>query len=127
MQPAGLFVALVGKLSAGMQAGQDQLDAAHLLFRVDVDRHAASVVLDGHRPILVKGHGDVLAMAGERFVDAVVDDFVHEVVRAPRVGIHAGPAADGLEPLENFDVRSGVRLRHAGPWLRAAAPPARRF
>ena len=49
VQAAGDFVVLVAEFSAGVQAREDQLDAAHLLFRVDVDRHAAAVVRHGQR------------------------------------------------------------------------------
>ena len=113
VQAAGLFVALVREFSAGVQARQDQLDAAHLLLRVDVHRHAAAVVLDGDRSVLVNGDRDGLAMARERLVDAVVDDLVHEVVGAPRVRVHPRTPANGFESLEDLDVRCGVRLRHA--------------
>jgi hypothetical protein len=46
-------------------------------------------------------------MAGQRLVDAVVDDLVDHVVQARAVvgvaDIHAGPLAHGLQPLENLD------------------------
>ena len=46
VQSAGMLVGLVVEFSAGVQARQDQFDAADLLLRMNVDRHAAAVVLD---------------------------------------------------------------------------------
>ena len=77
VQTAREFVAgLRRELAARMQAREDQLDAAHLLFRMDIDRHAATVVGHFERPVLVEGHVDATAISGQRLVDAVVDDLV---------------------------------------------------
>ena len=74
----------------------------------------------------------VVGVAGHRLVDRVVDDLPDEVVQAARVGradVHARPAADRLEALEDLDARGGVvaagsarrdALRGASP-LRAVA------
>ena len=110
-----LVAGVGGELSARVQPGEDQLDAAHLLFRVDVDRHAAAVVDDLERPVLVEGHVDLAAVARQRFVDAVVDDFVREVVGPTGVGVHARASPDGLESAQDFDVLSGVGLAHS--WI----------
>jgi hypothetical protein len=108
VQSAGELVVLVGELAAGVQPREDQLDAAHLLFRMDVDRHAAAVVRDFQRAVLVEHHVDALGVAGQRLIDRVVDDFVGEMVRAAGVGVHAGPPAHRIEPAEYFDVGSGI-------------------
>ena len=52
-------------------------------------------------------HLDVVAVAGERLVDGVVDDLVDQVVQSARTGradVHAGPLANRFESLENLDV-----------------------
>jgi hypothetical protein len=70
---------------------------------VDVDRDAAAVVADGDGAVDVDGDLDAVAMAGEVFVDGVVEDLGDAVVEGPFVGaadIHAGLFADGLEALE---------------------------
>ena len=108
MQAAGDFVVLVVEFSAGVQPREDQLDAAHLLFRMDVHRHAAAVVRHGQGVVLVQDDVDFLGVAAERFVDRVVDDFMREVVRARGVGVHARAAAHGLETGQDFDVGCGV-------------------
>ncbi len=58
----------------------------------------------------------VVAVAGERLVDGVVDDLVDEVVQAAHAGgpdVHAGALADGLETLEDGDVLGVVCVRRA--------------
>ena len=110
MQAAGELVVLVRELAAGVQARQDQLDAADLLLRMDVDRHAAAVVRDLQRAVLVQHHVDALGVAGQRLVDGVVDDFVREMIRATGVRVHAGAPAHGIEPAQYFDVGGGVGL-----------------
>ena len=53
---------------------------------------------------------DAGGVAGDRLVHRIVDDLGGEVVERALVGaadVHAGAAADGLEPLEHLD-RGGV-------------------
>ena len=65
---------------------------------------------------------DVLAEAGQRLVDRVVDDFVDEVVQPGRPGrpdVHRRPLPDGLEAFEDLDFVGAVvvgtgRTRPAG-------------
>jgi hypothetical protein len=55
----------------------------------------------------VDGHRDLGAVARQRLVDGVVDDLVDEVVQPAHAGgadVHAGPLADGLQPLQDGDV-----------------------
>ena len=57
---------------------------------------------------------DAVAEAGHRLVDGVIDDFVDEVMEAALVGgadVHAGAAADSLQPFEDLDIGSGVLVR----------------
>ena len=51
---------------------------------------------------------NALAMAGERLVGRVVDDFLHDVQRVVGARVHAGPLLDGLQPLEHADGTFGV-------------------
>ena len=72
-----------------------------------VDRDAAAVVDDRDGVVFLDGHVDVVAIARERLVDGVVDDFVDEVVQAAlrrRADVHARTLADGLEAFENLDL-----------------------
>jgi hypothetical protein len=53
-------------------------------------------------------HVDAFALAGERFVGGVVDDFLDDVQRVVGAGVHARPLLHGLEPLEDTDRRFAV-------------------
>ena len=112
VQSARKAVVLVRELAAGVQLREDELDAGHLFLRMHVDRHAATVVLDFERAVAEQAHAHLLRVAFDRLVDAVVDDLVREVVRPRGVGVHAGPAAHGLEAAKHFDVGSEVALAH---------------
>ncbi len=123
VQTAGDLVAVLVELSAGVEHGHRELDARDLLRRVNVDRNAASVVVDGHRVVGVNRDVDLVGVSGQRLVDGVVDDLVNEVVQPARGGrsdVHAGAFANGLEPLEYLNVASVVfrlfsSLRHVHP------------
>ena len=85
------------------------------LFLVDVDGNAAAIVLDRHRAVGVQDHIHPVAMAGQRFVDRVVDDFVHHVMQARAVigvaDIHARPLAHGVKATQDLDgIGAVIRL-----------------
>ena len=81
--------------------------------RMRVDRDAAAVVAD--RDAAVGGELDLDArrVAGDGLVHRVVDRLGGEVVQRPLVGaadIHAGPAANRLQPFEDFDILGRVAV-----------------
>ena len=50
---------------------------------------------------------DLVAVFGQMFVDAVIDDFPQQMMQAARVGpadIHRRPLANMFEPFEDFDI-----------------------
>ena len=50
-------------------------------------------------------------MAGDRLVHGIVEHFGDEVMQGALVGaadIHAGAAADGLQPLQDLDILGGI-------------------
>ena len=62
--------------------------------------------IDRDRVVEVDRDVDLGAVAGQRFVDRVVDDFVDEVMQAGRSGrpdVHGRALADGLEAFEDLD------------------------
>ena len=110
MQAARDLVAVAAELAARVQDGQDDLDG-RLAALVHVDRDAAAVVDDRDAVVLVDRHVDVVAVAGERLIDGVVDDLVDEMVQtalARAADVHARAHADGLEPLEDLDLLGAV-------------------
>ena len=72
---------------------------------------AAPVVHHGDARVDVDGDRDAGAFTGERLVDGVVDDLEDEVMQSTLAcvaDVHAGALANGLEPLEDLDVRGPV-------------------
>ena len=78
---------------------------------MDVDGDAAAVVVDGDGAVDVDDDLYLVAEAGQRLVDGVVDDLEHQVVQPAFRGVadvHARPLADGIEPFEHFDFVSAI-------------------
>ncbi len=122
-----------------MKRGHDDFERGLLgELRVRVDRDAAAVVGDREPAAFLELDLDEGRVAGHRLVHGVVDHLGEEVVQSLLVraaDIHAGPPADGLEPLQHLDRRGVVAglaraCRAAGretftAALRAAAAAAR--
>ena len=73
--------------------------------------------IDGDRAVDVDRDVDLIAEAGQRLVDRVVDDLVDQVMQAGgpgRADVHRRPLADGLEPFEDLDLVGAVVV--VAPW-----------
>ena len=111
VQAAGDLVAVLVELAAGVQLGQRDLGGTALGLVLVVHLHAggnaAAVIDDGDRVVAVDGDDDVVAMAGQRLVDRVVDHLEHQVVQARAVGrvadVHARALAHRFQALEDLD------------------------
>jgi hypothetical protein len=112
VKAAGILVILLVELSTRVQPGQDQFNARDFFFRVDIDRHTATVISDLKGSVFVQGNGNFLAVTCQRLVNAVVDNFVCQVIRPGCVGIHARPAADRLKATQDLDVGRIVSFAH---------------
>ena len=72
---------------------------------------SAPVVENGARPVFVDGTADRGAVAGERLVDGVIDDFLHKVMQSPlvrRTDVHARAFTDRFQPLQNLNLLFSV-------------------
>jgi len=87
-----------------VQFRQDQFDAGHFLFGMHIHRHAAPVVRDLHRAVVIGDDVDPPRMAGQCLVHAVVDDFHREMIWPRGVRVHARPSLDRFESGQDFDV-----------------------
>ena len=54
----------------------------------------------------------VYIVAGQRFIDGVIDDFLGKVVRAGGVCVHARALAHRVETAQDFNGRGGVLIGH---------------
>ena len=106
MQAARHFVSVSVELAASVQLRQHDFGGGDFLLLVDVDGDAAPVVNDGDRIIHVNKDFDAVAVAGEGFVNRVVDDFVDKVMQADLAGradIHRRAFAHCIPPFEDGD------------------------
>ncbi len=119
VQAAGDLVAGFVELAAGMKHGQRHFEGWLVVLRVDVNRDAAPVVLDANGAVGLQDDGDLVAEAGQGFVDRVVDDFVDEVVKAAAIGrsdVHRGPFSYGFQALEDLDGRGRIVAAGRASW-----------
>jgi hypothetical protein len=97
-----------------MQRGHDHFKGGLVLeFWVRVHGNAAAIVDDGEIAVLGVAHVDPCGVTGHGLVHGVVQHFGEQVVQRLLVGaadIHAGTAANGLQPLQHLDVGGGVAL-----------------
>ena len=129
MQAAGNLVAAAAKLAAGVEDGENDLKRRHVLaLGVLLDGDAAAVVDDGAGSVLIEGYVNLVAKAGKRLIDGVIDNLVDEVMQAlgaRRTDVHAGALADMLQTFENLDVLcavAGFLLSHHSPNTTGSAP-----
>ena len=108
----GIVVRRILELAAGMQLGHDDLGRRHAFFLVDAGGDAAAIILDADGAIGVQGDDDLVAMAGQRFVDRIVRHFEHHMVQAAAIvgiaDIHAGPLAHGVQPFQHLDAVGAI-------------------
>ena len=119
VQAAGIFVGALAEFSARVQIRQHQFDGGHLPLRMHVHRNAAAVVADGNRAVHVDRHLDLVAIAGQMFVNRVVEHLKHAVMQAALVrvaDIHAGPLAHRLQAFQFVNFGCVIFLgRHSLP------------
>ena len=114
MQAARDLVVGGVELTASVEHRENDLHGGHGLAvgqGLVVDRNAAAVVDDGDGVVDMDGDVDARGIAGERFVDRVVDDLVDQVMQthfAGRADVHGGAQADRSEAFEDRDIFCGV-------------------
>src|SRR3546814_18472472 len=76
------------ELAAGMQLGHDDFGGAAMEFVVFVNGggYASAIVADRYAVIGMDGYDYVVAIAGQGFVDGIIDDLEHHVMQASAVG-----------------------------------------
>ena len=111
MQTTGDRVALAAKFGPGVKGGHHRLQRRGAGYRVDVYGDSPAIIFHLNPTVLVDGDIHLIAAAGYSFIDAVIDDLVHKMVKPPLPGaadIHAGAAAHCLKATQDLDVLSGV-------------------
>ena len=100
MQTARYFVGIAVEFTARMQLGHDDFGGGNALTIVHANRNTAPVVGDGNRAVFMDRNGNMIGMTRQRFVNPVVHNFIHHMVKAgPIVGIpdiHTGTLTNGF-------------------------------
>ena len=102
VETAGVGIGFIREFAASVETGHDHLHRADLLTLVLVDRHAATIIGHTGRTILVQHYLDAVCMASDGLIHAVVYHLLHQVIGPLSLGIHARPAAHGLQAGKNF-------------------------
>ena len=113
VQAAGHLVAPAAEFAAGVQHGEDDLQRALAGLLLNIHGDAAAVVGHANDVPLFDDDLDMGAVAGQRLVDGVIHDLIHQMVQARGRGgadVHARPLADRFQTLQNLDLRSIVFL-----------------
>ncbi len=103
MESTGEFVVVAREFSTRVQTRQDEFDTTHFFFGMNVDRHTPTIVADFDAAIFVESDFDQAGVTCKRFVDAVIQYFLHQMIGTGGVGIHARTTAHRIETGQYFN------------------------
>ncbi|CAM5290421.1 hypothetical protein RLIN73S_04688 [Rhodanobacter lindaniclasticus] len=122
VQATGDLVGVGVELAARMQHRHHHLGGGAVLLGMHVHRDATTIVGHADRAILVDRDQDLVAVAGQRLVDRVVDDLEHHVVQTGAVigvaDVHPRALAHRFQALQDLDV-AGVVMRFVDGFVHA--------
>jgi len=98
-----------------MKHGEYYLECALAIPWHEVDRDAATIVVNSDRTVTVDGHQDEVAETGESFVYGVVHDLVDKMVQSTAIraaDIHGRALAYRSQAFQYRDVGGIVGLSH---------------
>ena len=119
VQAAGHLVAgvLAAELAAGVQDGVNDGDGGQAGVGLNVHRDAAAVIRDLNDVVFQDLDLDVVAVAGQCFIDGVVHDLVDQMMQAALAGgtdIHARALAHRLQTLQDLDLAGIILMVGSG-------------
>ena len=117
MKSSRNFIAVLVKLSTGMELGKHDLKGGNTFTGHDVDRNTPSIVFDDYFIAMVEVDTHLVAMTRKGLVNGVVDHFIHEVVesvRTSRTDVHAWAFSNCLQTFQDLDIRSRIVFLHCG-------------
>lgn len=78
---------------------------------MDINRNTSTIVLDETSAIIRELESNMGTVAGEGFIDGVIDYFLHEMITASCIGradVHTWSFSDCFESFENLDLTGSV-------------------
>ena len=106
VQTAGHLVAVLAEFTAGVQHRQHDFKRTALFLLVHAGRDAAAVVRNRDGIVGVDDHDDIVAIAGQGFVDGVVHHLIDQVMQTARTDvadIHGRAFAHCLKSFQHLD------------------------
>ena len=97
-----------------MENGESDFGRRLLLCWVHPGGDSAPVVGHRHASVDVDGHLDGFPESRHMFIDAVVDDFIDEMMQSIDSGasdVHRRPFADRIESFEDFNLIGTIAIR----------------
>ena len=107
VETTGNLVTVFVEFTTGTDFGHDHLKGRDALLFVDADGNATAVVFYANAVGFGDGHVDRVAMPGQRLVNGVVNDLIHQVVQAANAhisNVHGGAHAHVFHALEGLDI-----------------------
>ena len=115
MEAAGDLVAAAAEFSAGVEHGVHHFQSGPSGLGLDVHRDTTAIIGDGDGISGIDGHGDVPAVACQRFINGVVHDLIDQVVQTAdggRADIHTRALAHRFQTFQNLDLLRTIFLRY---------------
>ena len=115
MQTAGNLIGVFIEFTSGMQNRHHNFKSALVLFRHNVNRDSASIILNCTGSVLVQCDRDVFTESGKSFINGVVHNLIDKMVQTTGIGtadIHGRALTHRSKTLENGDVRRIVIVGH---------------
>ena len=126
VQAAGDLITAAAELAAGMEHGIHDLQSRAPGLGLDVHGDTTAVVGDGDGVAGIDGHGNMLTVSCQRFVNGVIHDLIDQVVQTGgggRADIHTGSFPHRFQTLQNLNLLRAVFLCYFR-FVRHICPPA---
>ena len=82
VKTSGNLVAVLVELTSGMKHRENDLESRPVLLRVHIGRDSSSIVLDTYGIILGYRHLDMVAEAGHRLVNTIVNHLIYKMMQS---------------------------------------------
>jgi len=103
VKPSGNLVRTLIEFTTGVKARKNELEGAYAFPGMDAHGNSAPVILYADDITLFKDDQNTVAKTRHGLIDAVIDDFINEMMESIRSGgtdIHTRSFSHGLEALE---------------------------
>ena len=115
VQAAGDLVAAAAEFTAGVEHRVNHFQGRPSGLRLDIHGNAAAIIGDGDGITGVDGDGNMLTVPGQRLINGVVHDLIHQMVQSGgrgRADVHTGAFPHRFQTLQNLNLLRAIFLCH---------------